>query len=203
MPYHSEMSDALFMAGPILASTGKLTGEQKYFDACATHSGIDAKTLPARGWHLSPLAARRSGLGARQRFSRPRHGLGAQRVPGDHPRRAELLVEFQKHMTVLLKHQDADGCWHQVIDQPESYREFTATSMIGWAMLRGVRKRLARKRKVSAGDRPRAGERSTCALVATEGWWMYAPAPENRRTCGRTTIGPRFSVATIAAGRWA
>jgi hypothetical protein len=31
------MSDAVFMAGPILAATGKLTGERKYFDAAVTH----------------------------------------------------------------------------------------------------------------------------------------------------------------------
>jgi rhamnogalacturonyl hydrolase YesR len=30
--------------------------------------------------------------------------------------------------------------WHQVIDHPESYREFTATAMITFAMLRGLRK---------------------------------------------------------------
>ena len=37
MPFHNEMSDAVFMAGPILAETGKLTGERKYFDAAAIH----------------------------------------------------------------------------------------------------------------------------------------------------------------------
>lgn len=31
------MSDAVFMAGPILATTGRLTGDQKYFDAAAVH----------------------------------------------------------------------------------------------------------------------------------------------------------------------
>ena len=37
MPFHNEMSDAVFMAGPILAATGKLTGERRYFDAAVTH----------------------------------------------------------------------------------------------------------------------------------------------------------------------
>ena len=31
MPMHGEMSDAYFMATPLLAKVGKLTGEQKYF----------------------------------------------------------------------------------------------------------------------------------------------------------------------------
>ncbi len=37
MPFHNEMSDVVFMAGPILATTGKLTGDQKCFDAAAVH----------------------------------------------------------------------------------------------------------------------------------------------------------------------
>jgi hypothetical protein len=37
MPFHNDMSDAVFMAGPILAATGRLAGEGRYFDAAATH----------------------------------------------------------------------------------------------------------------------------------------------------------------------
>ena len=34
---HGEMSDAYFMATPLLAKVGKLTGEQKYFDLALRH----------------------------------------------------------------------------------------------------------------------------------------------------------------------
>ena len=37
MPFHNEMSDAVFMGCPILAKAGKLTGEQKYFDMALRH----------------------------------------------------------------------------------------------------------------------------------------------------------------------
>lgn len=37
MPLHDEMSDSVFMACPILARAGKLTGERKYFDMAARH----------------------------------------------------------------------------------------------------------------------------------------------------------------------
>ena len=37
MPMHGEMSDAYFMATPLLAKVGKLTGEQKYFDLALRH----------------------------------------------------------------------------------------------------------------------------------------------------------------------
>jgi rhamnogalacturonyl hydrolase YesR len=42
-------------------------------------------------------------------------------------------------LRALRPHQDPTGAWHQVIDHPGSYREFTVTCMITFAMLRGVR----------------------------------------------------------------
>ena len=139
MPFHNEMSDAVFMAGPILAATGKLTGEQKYFDACATHLQ-SMRTLCLRSdglYRHSPLDEAAWGRGN----GFPALGLVwvLSEFPVDHPQRASLLAEFQKHMAAVLKHQDASGCWHQVIDRPQSYREFTATCMIGLAMQRGVK----------------------------------------------------------------
>ena len=44
-------------------------------------------------------------------------------------------------MAALKPHQDAKtGCWHQVIDHPESYDEYSCTCMIGFAMQRGIRR---------------------------------------------------------------
>ncbi|MGE3779916.1 MAG: glycoside hydrolase family 88 protein, partial [Pirellulaceae bacterium] len=62
------------------------------------------------------------------------------KFPADHPGRSELLSWFQSHMQAVLQHQDPTGCWHQVVDHPESYRELTATCMIGYAMSLGTRR---------------------------------------------------------------
>jgi rhamnogalacturonyl hydrolase YesR len=43
-------------------------------------------------------------------------------------------------MFTLAKFQDEDGMWHEVIDQPGSYAETSATAMIGFAMERGIRR---------------------------------------------------------------
>lgn len=40
-----------------------------------------------------------------------------------------------RHLRALLKHQDAGGDRRQVIDRPESYREFTSTCMISFALV--------------------------------------------------------------------
>jgi rhamnogalacturonyl hydrolase YesR len=60
-------------------------------------------------------------------------------VPKDHPGYAEMLAALLAHLAALRQFQDESGMWRQVIDKPGSYREFSATAMIGTAMLRAVR----------------------------------------------------------------
>jgi len=141
MPFHSEMSDAVFMAGPILAATGKLTSERKYFDADAVHFASMRKLcLRADGiYRHSPLCEAAWGRGN----GFPALGVvwALSQWPDDHAAKQELIAEFQKHMAALKPHQDAKtGCWHQVIDHPESYDEYSCTCMIGLAMQRGIRR---------------------------------------------------------------
>jgi len=65
--------------------------------------------------------------------------LTLSEFPKSHPDYEHLLHDFQAHMAALAKYQDRDGLWHNVIDYPGAYPEFTATAMIGFSMLRGVR----------------------------------------------------------------
>jgi rhamnogalacturonyl hydrolase YesR len=141
MPFHNEMSDAVFMAGPILAATGKLTGERRYFDAAVTHFDSMRKFClrPDGLYRHSPLCEAAWGRG--NGFPALGLALALSDWPEDHPARKDLLAEFQKHMIALKPHQDATtGCWHQVIDHPESYDEYSCTCMIGCAMQRGIRR---------------------------------------------------------------
>jgi unsaturated rhamnogalacturonyl hydrolase len=138
MPFHNEMSDAVFMATPIICATGKLTGEQKYFDAAVTHFR-SMKKLCLRDdglYRHSPLDEAAWGRGN----GFPAMGLAwaLSEFPEDHAAFPELKKDFQNHIAALLKHQDVFGCWHQVIDKPGSYREFSATCMIAWALKRGL-----------------------------------------------------------------
>lgn len=140
MPYHSEMSDAVFMAGPILAATGKLTGERKYFDAAAKHfASMRELCLRSDGlYRHSPLCEAAWGRG--NGFPALGLALALSDWPDDHPAKKELIGEFRKHMAALRRHQDdKTGCWHQVIDKPESYDEYSCTCMIGLAIQRGIR----------------------------------------------------------------
>jgi len=139
MPFHNEMSDALFMGGPILASVGRLTGDRRYYDACRNHLRT-MRTLVLRDdglYRHSPLDEAAWGRG--NGFPALGLALCLSEFPEDHPGRAEILSAFFDHLQALRRHQDYSGCWHQVIDRPESYRELTSTCMITFAMIRGVR----------------------------------------------------------------
>lgn len=141
MPFHNEMSDAVFMAGPILAATGKLTGDRNYFDAAAVHfASMRTYCLREDGlYRHSPLCEAAWGRG--NGFPALGLALALSDWPEDHPAFQPLLEEFRKHIAVLKTHQDPKTkCWHQVIDQPESYDEYSCTCMIGFAMARAIRR---------------------------------------------------------------
>jgi unsaturated rhamnogalacturonyl hydrolase len=57
----------------------------------------------------------------------------------DWPERERVLQSYRALMKALVARQAPDGMWRQVVDEPGSYREFTATAMVITAMARGVR----------------------------------------------------------------
>ncbi len=141
MPFHNEMSDAVFMAGPILAATGRLTGDRRYFDAAAVHFASMRKfCLREDGlYRHSPLCEAAWGRG--NGFPALGLALALSDWPEDHPAYQPLLEEYRRHLAALKPHQDSQThCWHQVIDHPESYDEYSCTCMIGFAMARGIRR---------------------------------------------------------------
>lgn len=49
------------------------------------------------------------------------------------------MTGYQNMMATLLKHQDENGMWRQLIDQPESWPETSCTGMFTFAMVTGVK----------------------------------------------------------------
>jgi unsaturated rhamnogalacturonyl hydrolase len=139
MPLHEEMSDAVFMGCPILASAGKLTGESKYFDMSARHFSFMQKLClrPDGLYRHSPLSEAAWGRGN----AFPALGLAwaLTYFPGDHPEYGRMVRAFQDHMAALVRFQDANGMWREVVDQRGAYPEYSATAMIATAMLIGIR----------------------------------------------------------------
>jgi rhamnogalacturonyl hydrolase YesR len=140
MPYHDQYSDSVFMGTVMPAQAGALTGERKYFDLAARHIAFMQKIVlrPDGLYRHQPLTDAAWGRG--NAFAAIGLALALSEFPQDHPDRARLLGDFQSHMSVLARWQTSDGLWRNVIDYPGAYPEFSATAMIGWAMLRGIRR---------------------------------------------------------------
>lgn len=134
MPTHNEMSDAIFMASPVLAHAGRITGEKRYFDqALRNYRFIAGLCRRADGiYRHSPLDEAAWGRG--NGFPALGLALTLQQFPKDHEGHAEMRDALVAHLEALAPHQDSDGMWHQVIDHPDSYAELTATAMIACAI---------------------------------------------------------------------
>ena len=61
-------------------------------------------------------------------------------MPASWPDRPRVLAIFQRHVAALVRHQDEEGMWHQVVDIPGSYKEFTVTAMTVAALARGIQR---------------------------------------------------------------
>jgi len=130
-PQHNEMSDSVFMGCPLLAAAGKYDAAVRHFEfmqkLCLRPDGL---------YRHSPLSEAAWGRGN----AFPALGLSwtLLRMPARHPGFLEMRTAFQKLIATLAKYQDDEGMWHEVIDRPDSYAEYSATAMIATAMHRGV-----------------------------------------------------------------
>ena len=147
MPYHEQYSDSVFMGTTIVAQAGALTGQRKYFDLAARHVAFMQRLVlrPDGLYRHQPLTDAAWGRG--NAFPALGLALTLSDFPTDHPAYRELLRSYRQLMQVLARYQDPDGLWRNVIDHPGAYPEYSATAMIGFAMLRGVREGWLPKRK--------------------------------------------------------
>lgn len=60
-------------------------------------------------------------------------------LPANHPARPQILASYRKMMTSLLKLQDANGLWKQLLDHPEAWPETSCSAMFTFAMITGVK----------------------------------------------------------------
>jgi len=139
MPFHSEMSDSVFMGCAILAEVGALSQEQKYFAQCLQHLRFMEKLClrPDGLYRHSPLDE--SAWGRGNGFPALGLALSLTCLQQGSVEHEAFLQSYRQHLKALRQHQDPTGAWHQVIDHPESYREFTSTCMITFAIVRGLR----------------------------------------------------------------
>jgi len=141
MPAHSEMSDAVFMGTPLLALCARLTGEERYRQMALRHLRfMVALNERPDGLHQhSPVAPDRTAWGRGNGFVALGLALTLSELSPQSVEFADVLALYRKHLAAMAPHQDPQGMWHQVVDEPGSYAEFSVTCMMAIAMTRGLR----------------------------------------------------------------
>ncbi|MFC0215764.1 glycoside hydrolase family 105 protein [Paenibacillus chartarius] len=138
--------DDMYMSVPFLCRYAELTGDGRYLDEAAgqlllykkylfmpelqimSHVYDVAKGMPSRttwgrgnGWVFFSLAVLLSVL------------------PQRHEHHAAILAFYRELAEGYLRLQGANGLWHQVLTDPESYEESSCTSMFMYGYALGVR----------------------------------------------------------------
>jgi len=138
MPLNGGWSDSFFMDIPILANAGALSGERKYFDMAARHFAYMQKIVGRADGLYRHQASADAAWGRGNGFAALGAALTLTDFPKDHPAYPAMLSAFQRHMQALSRHQDENGMFREVIDFPGAYPEYSGTSMIATAMMRGL-----------------------------------------------------------------
>jgi len=140
MPLNGGWSDSLFMDTPILVKAGALSGDRKYFDMAARHFFYMQKMVGRPDGLYRHQASTDAAWGRGNGFPALGLALTLTDFPTDHKDYPALLAAFQKHMKALSEFQDENGMFREVIDYPGAYPEYSGTSMIATAMMRGIRR---------------------------------------------------------------
>lgn len=157
---HQVWLDGLYMGQPFYAEyvNRNLNGDPKLWDdianqfvQCAAKTYDPATGLYRHGWDES-----KKQFWADKKTGQSKHAWGRamgwyfwaltdvlEKMPADHPRRAELVDVYRKFADAVVSAQDpATGVWWQVMDLPDkegNYLEGTASAMFTYNLLRGAR----------------------------------------------------------------
>ncbi|MDO8928872.1 MAG: glycoside hydrolase family 88 protein [Bacteroidota bacterium] len=145
--------DDMFMITAIQAQAYLATGDRKYIDRAAKEMVLYLYKIQLESglFYHSPEAhfswARGNGWMA----------VGMAEIlrilPKENPNHTRIMNGFHKMMAALLKYQENDGMWRQIIDDQEAWKETSGTAMFTYAMITGVKNGWLDKKTYGAAAR--------------------------------------------------
>lgn len=153
-------ADDLFMGVSFLCRMGKMTNDVKYFDDAANQVLNYHKYLwhPEKDiyYHCYHTDNQEHGVA---HWSRANGWmLMAQAdlltmLPKNHPKKDELIENFNRQVIGVLQYQGKNGLWYQILDKTDSYEEITGTAMFVFSIARGVREGWINKDYIYAAEK--------------------------------------------------
>ena len=127
----------MFFSGAVLGRAFAVTGDRAHVDLLADFIAA-TPTQQSNGLFRHCLSAPHF-WGRGNGFAAMGLAETLTYLPTDHPKRQAILTMYRQQMEALPEFQEPSGMYRQVLDFLGSYQEHTATSMIGYAMARGLR----------------------------------------------------------------
>ena len=59
-------------------------------------------------------------------------------MPKKHKAYKKIMKIYRSHLTALVKYQEENGIWHQILNDPSTYEETSCTAMYTLSMARGL-----------------------------------------------------------------
>lgn len=131
--------DDMFMITAVQAQAFRATGDRKYIDRAAKEMVLylDKIQLENGLFYHSPETHFSWGRGNGWMAAGMAEILRS--LPENHPERDRIMAGYHKMMASLLKYQEPDGMWKQIIDDPAAWKETSGTAMFTYAMITGVK----------------------------------------------------------------
>jgi rhamnogalacturonyl hydrolase YesR len=148
--------DDMFMITAVQAQAYRATGDRKYIDRAANEMVLYLNKIQLENglFYHSPEAHYSWGRGNGWMAVGMAEILRV--LPTDNPNRTRIMEGYHKMMAALLKYQEKDGMWRQIIDDPEAWKETSGTAMFTYALITGVKNGWLNKK--------------TYGAVARKGW---------------------------------
>ena len=126
-----------FFAGTLLGRAYAMTGEVGYRDQLlGILRAVNTRQDNGLYWHChsAPYFWGRGNAFAALGFAEALSYLDWRQEAAD------LVTEHRAHLAALASFQHQSGLMHQLVDDPTTYLEHSATTMIGYAVARGLRR---------------------------------------------------------------
>ena len=138
---HSQLIwvDSLYMLPPFLARAGEYDEALRQLDGYWARLFTPANGLLAHQWSdAEHRFIREDGWAVGNGWALAGMARVIALLPEKHPGRARLISRVKQIITAALPYQMADGAFHDVLDDPATFREVNFAQMLAYTIYRGV-----------------------------------------------------------------
>ena len=139
-------ADDMYMSCPFLVRMGNITGNTDYYDEAVKQLlnytrllYINKEGIFAHIYYIEEEANSNIPWGRGNGWMYLSLAEVIEHLPDGYRGKSELEEIFRQAVKNLVKFQDKDGMWHQVINMPESYSETSCTAIFAIAIGKGIK----------------------------------------------------------------